>query len=1007
MFTEQSTIETLIRDILCGAQPAPRPGIAEEPARYLTPGRGTRGAGWQYVPPADLPRQPSDVLVEPYVREALIRLNPSIAAQPDRADEVLHKLRAILLSVRGEGLIRANELFTAWLRGEMSMPFDRNNEHVTVRLIDFDDLDANQYVVTTQYTFRAGAAERRADVVLLVNGFPLVIVEAKTPVRPSVSWFDGARQIHDDYERFVPELFAPNVFNVATEGKALRYGAVGAPVELWGPWAPSEDLTGGRPTGSTGQMSPPAHLSGLGEQLRGLLRPEVVLDVLAHFTLFATDKGRRRLKIVGRYQQYEAANLIVERVLAGAPRKGLIWHFQGSGKSLLMVFAAQKLRLAPELRNPTVLIVVDRIDLDAQISATFHAADIPNLVKADSRSELEQLLRLDTRKVIITTIHKFAEAGGILNERDNIVVLVDEAHRTQEGDLGMKMRAALPNAFLFGLTGTPINRRDRNTFYAFGAEQDTNGYMSRYGFEESIRDKATLPLHFEPRLVELHIDKPAIDEAYAELTGGLSDLDREMLARAASRLAILLKTPDRVQKICADIAGHFQAKVAPNGLKGMVVTFDQESCLLYKAALDQFLPPESSDVVISVSGKERDDERYRPYRRGRDEEEALLDRFRDGNDPLQLLIVTAKLLTGFDAPILQAMYLDKPLRDHTLLQAITRTNRTYGDLKKHGLIVDYLGVFDDVGKALAFDEATMRKVVSNIAGLAAQLPEAMAACLAHFPGVDRTDFGYEGLSAAQECLPNNDARDAFAADYSVLSQLWEALSPDPILFPYEDDYRWLSQVYLSVQPSTGDGALLWHALGAKTIELIHQHVHVEAIHDDLEAIVLDADLLEAVLGTPNPDRKARELSIKVAARLRRHLGNPRFRALSERLEALKERHEQGQLHSVEFLKQLLDLARELLEAEKETPPEEDEDRGKAALTALFDEVRTAETPIVVERVVADIDEIVRYVRFPGWQTTTAGEREVRKALRKTLFKYKLHQDVELFEKAFGYVRQYY
>jgi len=182
---------------------------------------------------------------------------------------------------------------------------------------------------------------------------------------------------------------------------------------------------------------------------------------------------------------------------------------------------------------------------------------------------------------------------------------------------------------------------------------------------------------------------------------------------------------------------------------------------------------------------------------------------------------------------------------------------------------------------------------------------------------------------------------------------------------------------------------------------------VEAIHDDLEAIVLDADLLEAVLGVPNPDQKARELSIKVAARLRRHLGNPRFRALSERLEALKERHEQGQLHSVEFLKQLLDLARELLEAEKETPPEEDEDRGKAALTELFDEVRTADTPIVVERVVADIDEIVRYVRFPGWQTTSAGEREVRKALRKTLFKYKLHQDLELFEKAFGYVRQYY
>jgi type I restriction enzyme R subunit len=287
------------------------------------------------------------------------------------------------------------------------------------------------------------------------------------------------------------------------------------------------------------------------------------------------------------------------------------------------------------------------------------------------------------------------------------------------------------------------------------------------------------------------------------------------------------------------------------------------------------------------------------------------------------------------------------------------------------------------------------------------MPAAMQKCLAYFPGVDRGLGGYEGLIAAQECLPNNAVRDAFAVDYSTVSRLWEALSPDPMLQAYEDDYRWLSQVYVSVQPTTGGPTLIWHALGAKTIELIHENVHVEAVRDDLEEIVLDAELLEAVLGTPDPETKAKEIQIKVAARLRKHMGNPRYRKLSERLEALKERHEQGQLHSVEFLKQLLDLARELVDLENETPPEEDEDRGKAALTALFEEVRNEETPIAVERVVNDIDEIVRYVRFDGWQSTSAGEREVRKALRKTLFKYKLHQDAELFDKAYEYVRQYY
>ncbi len=987
MFTEASTVETLLRDLLCGCithHTAVGPGFARRHGKLS-------GLGWHYLSSANIPRQPHEVFVEDWVREALMRLNPEIAAVPDRADEVLYKLRAIVLAVRSDGLLKANEELTAWLRGDRSMPFGENHQHTTVRLIDFDNIQNNHFVVTSQFTFRAGSAERRADLVLLVNGLPLVVLEAKTPVRKAVSWLDGALQLHEDYERNVPELFVANVLNVATDGKELMYGAVRMPVNLWGPWRGDEEAT-------------PGTLAGLQAAVTGLLKPAVLLDILNHFTLFATDKKKRRIKVVCRYQQYEAVNLIVQRVVAGKPRKGLIWHFQGSGKSLLMVFAAQKLRLQTALGNPTVIIVVDRIDLDAQISSTFHASDVPNLVKAETREDLQKLLKQHSRKIIITTIFKFGEMDGVLNDSAGIIALVDEAHRTQEGDLGRKMRTALPNAFLFGLTGTPINRRDRNTFYAFGAEEDPRGYMSRYGFEESIRDGATLRLHFEPRLVELRIDKAAIDEAYQALTGDLSDLDKDNLAKAASKMAVLVKVPERVQQICADIARHYQEAVAPNGFKGMVVTFDQECCLLYKAALDKLMPPEATEIIISATGN---DPRYKPYARTRDEEEKILDRFRDPADPLKLLIVTAKLLTGFDAPILQAMYLDKPLRDHTLLQAICRTNRTYGDKKTHGLIVDYLGVFDDVAKALEFDEKGFRRVVGNIAGLKDQLPEAMQKCLAFFPGVDRAQTGYEGLMAAQECLPTNDVRDAFAAEYSVLGRLWEAISPDPLLTPFERDYRWLTQVYVSVQPTSGTGKLIWHALGAKTIELIHQNVHVDAIHDDLETLVLDANLLEAVIGSPDPTKRAKDFEAKLTARLRRHMGNPRYKHLSQRLEELKERHERGLLNSVEFLKTLLELARELVATEKETPPQEDEDRGKAALTELFQQARGKNTPVVVERVVADIDEIVRLVRFPGWQHTAAGEREVKKALRKSLLKYQLHQDTDLFDRAYGYIKQYY
>jgi len=283
----------------------------------------------------------------------------------------------------------------------------------------------------------------------------------------------------------------------------------------------------------------------------------------------------------------------------------------------------------------------------------------------------------------------------------------------------------------------------------------------------------------------------------------------------------------------------------------------------------------------------------------------------------------------------------------------------------------------------------------------------MQRCMTYFLGVDFSLSGYEGLIAAQDCLPNNTVRDEFAADFSYLSKLWESISPDPILDDHEDDYRWLSQVYVSVQPTTGNGKLLWHSLGAKTIELIHENIHIDTVRDDLDTLVLDAEVLEAVLDGPTPEKKIKEIEVKVAKRLRKHMGDPRFKALSERLEDLKDRHEKGLLHSVEFLKQLLDLAKDLLEAERDTPPEDGEERARAALTELFDEAKNDETPIIVERVVNDIDEIVRQVRFPGWQQTSSGEREVRKALRRTLFKYKLHSDPELFEKAYGYVRQYY
>ncbi len=988
-FDESNTIEAFIRDQLCGVKShsitqTPAPGFSKE-------GNKISGIGWHYISQEKLPRRSNEVLVEGHLREALIRLNPEISNNPEFADDILFRLRAIIMSAQIDGLVKANEEFTKWINGEKSMPIGDDGEHITVNLVDFKNPEKNLFVLTQQFTFRSGSTEKRADIILLVNGIPLVLIEAKTPVRSSQSWFDGALQVHEDYEKNIPELFVPNLFSVATEGKEFRYGSICMPVEFWGPWR----LDNHNLNNSFQDIS---------KSINSMLRPNIILDLLSNFTTYSTNKSQKRIKVIARYQQYEGTNKIVERVLTGRTKKGLLWHFQGSGKSLLMLFASKKLRLHKALKNPTLIIVVDRVDLDTQISNTFIGADAPNLIKAKDCKELESLLNKDIRKIIITTIFKFKDVNGVLNERDNIIVLVDEAHRTQEGDLGRKMREALPNAFLFGLTGTPINRSDKNTFFAFGAEEDNSGYLSRYGFEDSIRDGATMKLHFEPRLINLHIDKKSLEKEFNSLTSDLDDFEKEQLIKKAARMNILMKSPERVRAVCKDISEHFRSKVLPNGFGAQVVTFDRESCVLYKKELDKYLPADFSAVVMHVQTKEK---QFLEYKRDRDEEEKLLERFRNPDDPLKIIIVTSKLLTGFDAPILQTMYLDKPLRDHTLLQAICRTNRPYGQQKSFGQIVDYLGIFDDVAQAIKFDEEGITKIISNISELKNKLPLAFQKCLGYFLGVDRSITGYQGLIAAQDCLKNNNIRDQFGADVNFLIRLWEAISPDFILKNYEKDYRWIVQVYESIKPSNNIGNLIWHRLGAKTIQLIQDTVQVENIDENLETLIIDPDLIETILDSKDPDKEVKKIEINISSRLFKNKNNPKFKPLIERLEDLRKRHEQGLIISVAFLKELLLLAQDVVNAEKSIDLENNKDQGKAALTELFQEVRSIETPIIIERIVDDIDRIVKEVRFENWQNTFAGEREIRKALRSTLFKYKLHGDKDLFSKAYSYIEKYY
>jgi len=950
--------------------------------------------GWNYISADNLPRHAADVMVESMVKDALIRLNPEIAEVPERADEVIYKLRTLILSVQPHNLVTQNEKFKKMVFEENSFPFGKDGRMVPIRFFGTmtkEEWNKNEYVVTNQWVYPTKENGKRLDIVLLINGFPIAIGELKTPVRNAITWLDGAGDIAA-YEKTIPGMFVTNVFNFSTEGKCYRYGSVCMPINMWGPWHTPEHKSEG-------------NLADVKISIADMITPEKIMDIFQFFTIYATDKKYRKYKVICRYQQYEGANLIVERVKAGYPRQGLIWHFQGSGKSLLMVFAAQKLRMIPELNNPTVVIVDDRIDLETQITATFNASDIPNLVSLGTKEQLEQFFLGDQRKIAITTIFKFGDIDRELNPRDNIIIMVDEAHRTQEGDLGEKMRLALPKAFFFGLTGTPINRLDKNTFHTFGATEDKSGYMSKYSFSDSIRDKATLPLNFEPVPVDLHVDRDKLDLEFEILTESLSDTDKAELSKRVNMKAIMYDKK-RIRKVCEHIANHYKTKIEPNGYKGQVVCYDRACCLMYKEELDKLLGEEATTIVMDTNNDKED--KYKAFRRDRDAESKVLDRFRDPKESLKLVIVTAKLLTGFDAPILQTMYLDKPMKDHNLLQAICRTNRTYDEGKTHGLIVDYIGIFDNVATALDFDESSMKKVITNIEEVKKQIPALMRKCLSYFMGVDRTVDGWEGLMAAQECLPKNKEKDEFGADYRVLNKAWNALSPDVCLSPHKFDYQWLSKVYESIKPTDGRGGLIWATLGAKTMELIHENISVGQVHDDMEILRLDADLIDEFIEKHKTLKSTTmKVEIDLVAKIQKHSKDPKFVKLGQKLEALREKHEQGLITSIEFLKLLLELAREAASAEKDVVPEEEIDRGIAALTELFNGVKNTKTPVIVERIVADIDDIVKIVRFDGWQNTTAGKQEVKKALRSVIWvKYKI-KDKEVFDKSYNYIEQYY
>ena len=960
-----------------------------------------RECGWDYKPAEEIERRTEDVLVESWLRESLIALNPITAEQ---ADQVIYKMRTLLISVPNEHLVQNNNAFRRLLFEENSFPFGEDGQNINIHFFDEQNPSNNYCIVTNQWVYpRPGKnGGKRLDLVFIINGIPVVIGEAKTPFRPGVTWADGAVDIVK-YQKSIPEMFVPNILSFATDGKELMYGGIGLPAEKWGPWFANENREHG------------AFKSTLAN-FKHLMNPARLWDIYRFYSVFTADTQGRAIKVVCRYQQYLGGDAIVRRVRETytqhkGPKSGLIWHFQGSGKSWLMVFVAQKLRRMNELKSPTVVIVDDRIDLEDQITGDFTRAEIPNLASAGSKEELEQFFEQGQRKILITTIFKFGDVDHMLSDRDNIIIMVDEAHRTQEKDLGRKMRQALPNAFFFGLTGTPINKREHNTFNTFGADEDANGYLSKYTFQNSIDDGATLELNFQTVPVSLHLDQEKLQREFDELTDEIDEEQRQQLVRRTS-VEAFFTADSRIQEICRYIVKHFRESIEPTGMKAQVVVYNRECCVKYKKAIDALLGRDDETVIVMHTDGDKADD-YKEYQLSRDEQKRVLDQFRDPLSPLKFVIVTSKLLTGFDAPILQCMYLDKPMKDHTLLQAICRTNRKYTHDKTCGLIVDFVGVFDNVAKSLAFDEESIKTVVKNIDEIREQIPAFMDECLRFFPGVDRTLGDWEGLQAAQQCLRDEEKKTDFAKRFARLSRAWDIVSPNAWLDQFEQDYSWLAGVYQSIRPVTNGPSLIWTLLGAKTIEIIHNSIDSINIGTPLEDLVVNADIIDQAITEAEAKKRTIELEQVLRLRLQNHAGDINYKPFVEKLEELRERMEQSLETSIDFLKQLLELAKDLLKAEKKAAiddtPIDRRMQARAALTELFESIKTPETPIIVENIVNDIDkEIVAIVRkFSDAFKSVTAQREIKQKLRSILWiKYGL-KDQEVFEKAYSYIEMYY
>lgn len=915
--------------------------------------------GWTYVSREEaekLRNGETGLFFYSILKEHLLNFNSFMDSAA--ADEIAKRMEHARPTIDG------NYSILKFLRTEETIYHEKERRQLAVKLIDFENPASNTFQVTDEWQFTNGKYRNRADVVFLINGVPIIITETKSAKKEDgiAEGIDQLRRYHEE----TPELLTTmQVFDV-THLLDFYYGVT---------WNISRK-----------NLFHWKYANTFEKQVKEFFNQQRILELIENYILFIK-KDDVLTKIILRQHQTRAIEKCVVRALEGDNRRGLIWHTQGSGKTYSMITTAAKLLKIPELKKPTIVMLVDRNELETQLFNNLAGYGFGDVQVAMSRNHLQQLFKSDYRGLLVTMIHKFDKIPANLNSRDNIYVLVDEAHRTTSGDLGNYLFACLPNATFIGFTGTPIDKiaYGKGTFKVFGKD-DEKGYLDKYPTVESIEDGTTLPLNYTLAPNEMLVPKEQLEREFLALkeAEGVSDIEElNKILEKAVNLRNFLKSNDRVHKVAEIVARHYQENVEPLGYKAFLVGVDREACVLLKEALDEFLPPDYSIVVYS--GVHNDKPALKKHHLSKDAEKKIRKRFIQQYSLPKILIVTEKLLTGFDAPILYAMYLDKPMRDHALLQAIARVNRPYEDdegrKKRYGFVMDFVGIFENLEKALAFDSDDVSGVIQDLQLLKNMFANIMQDKGKSYVSLMAGEMNDKTIEKIILHFADKEVRDAFFKFFNEAKILYEIISPDAFLRPYIDDYRTLAEINSILRNAFDPPTMYDKELVRKTESLVRENVTSTYIDTSLPIYEINGELIDKVKAKFTSDTVRVINLIKTIGQWVKDKKDdqPYLIEIGMRAERIKEMFDNRQAATQKALAELEILINETLRAET-MRKEKNMDIRSFTIYWVLKEEGYIESEVVASEIARQFEE------KKDWDANSETLRELKTVIYKILMK---------------------